>query len=160
MSNVHKKGSNWDEKKVLECKDWIFYLSITINIIIKISFSFFLFINNHFSYLSNSNIADRLNIKTNKLDRYHIYIYVYLFIGCVYPPLASNTYSLVLLLLLPSRISHCSWQSRYNYHSWHTHTYSFRTRTTMFFGMITDWKMLCEASRVMSDKMRMFAGQL
>jgi hypothetical protein len=130
MSIVHKKGSTWDEKKVLECKDWIFYLSVTINNIIKISV-FLLFINTHFPYLSNSNIAVRLNIETNKLDHYHIYIY--LFIGCRYPPLASNTYSLVLLLLLPSRISQFSWQTRYNYHSWHTHTYSFRARTTMCF---------------------------
>jgi hypothetical protein len=161
MSNVHKKGSNWDEKKVLECKDWIFYLSITINIIIKISFSFFLFINNHFSYLSNSNIADRLNIKTNKLDRYHIYIYICIPIHWMRISAVGFQHvfvSFIIISALAHQLLFLTEQISLSFLAY-PHIYSFRTRTTVFFGMSTNWKMLCETSCVMSDKTCMFAGQ-
>lgn len=127
--HVMEKESVWMKKKKIE---FCFCLSFNTNKI-RNTLSLVLFINIHCPYLANSNIALRLNIKTNKLDHYHMYTYS---TKCIYPPSASNTYSLVLLLLLvPSRISHCSWQSRYHYHSWHTHTYtySFRMRTIIGF---------------------------
>jgi hypothetical protein len=72
-----KKNSKYMcwKKSVRGQKLYFFCLSLDINKIRKIS-SFFLFINTHFPYQSNSNIAVGLNIKINKI-RSLSYVYIF-----------------------------------------------------------------------------------